>query len=284
MREMTHSPTVRRRRLSIALLQFRQQAGLRADEVARRLGWQASKVTRIERNEWKLPSVGDVLQLLDLYDIQDKVVREAMITLARQARHRGWWEEYKDVLGGAIPEFEAEAARIHTFEALLIPGLLQTSAYAGAIFRGGQAVNPALIEKRVQARLARQQILDKPNPPTLWAIIDEAALTKHVGGPAVMREQLNHVIEMATRPNIHIQVVPDSAGAHASMTGSFEILEYESSDDPTIAYVETTSGDLFLEGIHEVERYMLRFNHVRASALSAEASVEYIADLVEQLK
>lgn len=281
---MAYSPTIRRRRLSKALLRFRREAGLRADEVARRLGWQASKVTRIERNEWKRPSVKDVLDLLDLYGVTDPAVREAMARLASEARERGWWEAYRDVLGGALPEFEAEAARLHIFEALLVPGLLQTAAYAAAVFRGGQAVSPELIDRRVQARLARQLILEREDPPALWVIIDEAALRKHVGGPAVMREQLEHLAAMATRPNIDIQVVPDTFGAHASMSGQFWILEFESPDDPALVYVETASGDLFVEDPHLVERYMLRFNHVRGAALSSDLSLEYIADLVKRLE
>jgi Helix-turn-helix. len=281
---MAYSPTIRRRRLSKALLRFRHQAGLRADEVARRLGWPASKVTRIERNEWKRPSVKDVLDLLDLYGVTDQAVREAMARLASEARERGWWEEYKDVLGGALPEFEAEAARLHIFEALLIPGLLQTAAYAAAVFRGGQAVSPELIDRRVQARLARQVILEREDPPALWVIIDEAALRKQVGGPGVMREQLEHLAAMATRPNIDIQVIPDTFGAHAAMSGQFWILEFESPDDPALVYVETATGDLFVEDPYSVERYMLRFNHVRGAALSPELSLEYIADLVKRLE
>ncbi|GII81982.1 transcriptional regulator [Sphaerisporangium rufum] len=283
MKASGHSPTVRRRRLSKALLAFRRQADLRAEEVARRLGWQASKVTRIERNEWKLPSVGDVLDLLDLYDVTDKTVRDAMIALARQARQRGWWEEYRDVLGGALPEFEIEARTIRTFETLLVPGLLQTAAYAGAVFRGGQAIDDELVERRVEARLTRQRIFDSDHPPTLWAVIDEAALLKHAGGPHTMRAQLEHIIEMARRPKIGVQVLPNAVGAHASMSGPFSILEFTEAD-PTLVYVETTTGDLFVEGDEAVSRYTLRYDHLRASALSAEASEKYLIDLVGQLK
>lgn len=282
---MTHSPTVRRRRLSAALRQAREDAGITADAAAKLLGWTPSKVTRIERNEWRRPTVSDVTDLLDVYGVTDEAKRQAMATLARQARERGWWEEFRDELGGSLVEFETEAARIHTFESLLVPGLLQTADYAAAIFRGGVVIDEAVIERYVQARLARQRILDRDDPPTLWAVIDEAALTKHVGGPAVMRRQLHHLAEMAARPYIGIQVLPDAVGAHAAMNGPFTILSYANSDDSDLVYVETgAQGDLYMESPEEVVRYTLRYDHVRASALSADASQAYLIDLAQQME
>lgn len=283
---MTYSPTIRRRRLSNALFQFRQEAGLDSKEVARRLGWQPSKVTRIERNEWKLPGVSDVMDLLDCYEIRDEAKRQAMITLARESRRRGWWEEeYKDILGGGLVGFEWEAAEIQTFEALLVPGLLQTAEYAAAVMRGGQVVPEEDIQRRVEARLARQRILDRSDPPTFWAVIDEAALRKHIGGVTAMRGQLAHLRQVAERPNVGIQVLPDAVGAHASLNGSFTILDYSAAEDPSLIYVEIGAvGDLFLEKQEDVTLYRRKFGYLRASALSADASVSYIEDLVKQLK
>lgn len=276
---MSYSPTVRRRRLSAALRQFRTQAGMNAEEVARRLEWAPSKVTRIERNEWRLPSVRDVRDLLDVYGVEDQAQRDAILALTRQARQRGWWEEYKDVLGGAMPGFEAEAAAILTYEALLVPGLLQTPAYAAAVFRGGQVVDDDLVGRRVEARLARQQILERDDPPKLWAVIDEAALVKHVGGVEVMREQIHHIIALASRPNIAVQVLPNAVGAHAAMENAFRILQFSAPEDPTLVHVETITGDLFIEEPDQVSSYTLVYDHVRASALSADASVTYLEDL-----
>lgn len=284
---MTHSPTVRRRRLSAALRRAREESGMTADAVAKALGWPPSKVTRMERGESRRPAVSDVLDMLDVYGVKDEAVRQAMATLARQARERGWWEQFRDELGGSLVEFETEASRIRTFEALLIPGLLQTADYARAVFKGGRVVDEAAVERRVQARLARQQILDREQPPTLWAVIDEAAVAKHVGGVAVMREQLHHLVEMAARPNIGIQILPNAAGAHAAMTGAFAILSYADAADPELVYVETgatgANGDLYLESPEEVDRYTLRYDHVRASALSADASRAYLVDLAKEL-
>lgn len=281
------SPTVRRRRLSAALRRAREDSGLTADAAAKTLGWPASKVTRMERGESRRPAVSDVLDMLDAYGVKDEAKRQAMATLARQARERGWWEQFRDELGGSLVEFETEASQIRTFEALLIPGLLQTADYARAVFRGGMVVDEAMIERRVQARLARQQILDREQPPTLWAVIDEAAVAKHVGGPQVMREQLHHLVEMAARPNIGIQILPNAAGAHAAMTGAFAILSYATAEDPELVYVETgatgANGDLYLESPEEVARYTLRYDHVRASALGADASRAYLVELTKEL-
>ncbi|GGK60933.1 transcriptional regulator [Sphaerisporangium melleum] len=281
---MTHSPTVRRRRLSAELLKLRTNVGLTADEVAKRLEWTPSKVTRIERNEWKLPAVRDIRDLLDVYGVTDDEHREALFTLAREARQRGWWVDYQDVLGPrSVAEFEADAAHIHMYEALVIPGLLQTADYAAAVFRGGQVLDQAFVDRAIAARLARQEILERDNPPYLWVILDEAALRKKVGGAAVMRDQLRHIVEMCSRPNIAVQVVPDEAGAHAAMSGSFVIYEYATPEDGTLVYVETGIGDLFLERPEEVSRYTVKYDHVRALALSEEATVAHLESLSAQL-
>ncbi|MDF5758782.1 helix-turn-helix transcriptional regulator [Spongiactinospora sp. TRM90649] len=283
---LVYSPTVRRRRLSNALKQFREAANMDSKEAAKRLGWQPSKVTRIERDEWRRPTVNDVMDLLDIYEVTDEATCNAMITLARESRRRGWWEEeYKDILGGALVGLEWEANDIEAFELALIPGLLQTADYATAVFKGGRVSEPAPIQRMVEARLARQRILTRENPPMFWAVIDEAALRKHVGGPAVMREQLHHLCRMAERPNIGIQVLLDTVGAHTAMTCGFTILDYEAPEDPTIIYVEAgAAGDLFLEKPEAVAAYRDSYGYLRASALSVEASAAYIEGLAKQLK
>ena len=207
-----------------------------------------------------------------------------MITLAREARQRGWWEEYRDVLGGTLPEFEAEASRILSYKSLLLPGLLQTADYARAIFRGGQVVDEAALDRRVEARLTRQRILDQPNPPQMWTIIDEAALLKHIGGVKVMHRQLLHLIDMAMRPNIGIQVLPNAVGAHAALENAFTILEFAAPEDPSLVYIEMLTGDAYLELHEQLARYTMAYDHVRASALSAEASAEYLAELAARLE
>ncbi|MEV4528008.1 helix-turn-helix transcriptional regulator [Streptosporangium sp. NPDC049304] len=279
---MANSPTVKRRRLSQAFRQLRQEAGLSVTEAARRLEWEPSKISRMERNEWKLPSVHDIRLMLDFYGVTDEDQREAMITLARESRQRGWWEKYQDVFRTSLPDFEAGASVIRTWEVILVPGLLQTEAYAKAVWRAGRVLDEALIERHVQARLARQEILTNENPPTLLTLIDEAALRKLIGGAEVMCEQINHLITMAARPNVTIQVVPDSAGAHPALDGAFVILDFP--NDPSLIYTVTVTENLWLEQQADYQRYSLIYNHVMTLALSPEESVRYLTKLAEQLK
>ncbi|MEV4748281.1 helix-turn-helix transcriptional regulator [Streptosporangium sp. NPDC049248] len=278
----SNSPTVKRRKLSQTLRQLRKEAGFSVTEAGRRLEWDASKVSRMERNEWRLPSVHDIRLLLDLYGITDEDRREAMITLARESRQRGWWEKYQDVFRGSLPDFESGASSIRTWQILLIPGLLQTEGYIRALWRAARVLDETLVERHVQARLTRQEILFRENPPTLLALIDEAALRKSIGGAEVMREQISHLIEMAARPNITIRIVPDSAGAHPALEGSFVILDFPS--DPSLIYTVTATESLWLEQPLEYQRYTIILDYVIGLALSPDESVQHMAKLVEQLK
>ncbi|GAA3023112.1 helix-turn-helix transcriptional regulator [Streptosporangium longisporum] len=277
------SPTVRRRRLSAELIRLREQAGLSVEEAGRRLEWSRGRLNKMEANKWTRPDLGNIRALLALYSVTDPVQHEAILTLARQSREKGWWSNYQDIWRGSLAGFEAEASLINTYEDLRVPGLLQTKDYAAAMFKGGQVMENTQISRRVEARLTRQTILHDKTCLTLWAVIDEAALTKTVGGPSVMRQQLRHIIEMSARPNIYVQVLPDSAGAHAAMDGAFTILNFQDQDDPSIVYIETATSDLYLEAHEELQRYKLIFDLIRSSALSPNSSVARMAELIDQL-
>ncbi len=277
------SPTVRRRRLSKALRELRIAAGLTATEAAKRLEWDPAKVARMERNQWRLPNVGDVGLLAELYGVTEEAEREGLLTLARQSRQRGWWADYQDVFRSSLPDFETEATLIRTYQALLIPGLLQTPAYTAAILSGGDVLDEAGIQRRVAARRARQEILDRDNPPALMAVIDEAALLRMVGGPEVMHEQIGHCVELAARENVTVQVVPLSAGSHPALTGgAFVILDFE--EDPALVYQETATDNLWLEKPEELRRYTLTFSKVQALALPPDKSVQHMVHLADQMK
>ena len=273
---MTYSPTVRRRRLSAALRDLRKDAGMDATGAARQLGWPPSKLTRIERNDWRRPSVDDVRDLLDLYDIADERTRESLFTLAREGRQRGWWAAYADVFRSALPDFETEACSIRTYEPLLVPGLLQTCEYAEAVMRSGGG--DALIERRVDARMARQSVLQRL---AFGCVIDQAALRKNIGGPEVMRGQLEHLIEVSARPDMVVQVVPESVGAYPGMLGAFMILDFP--DDPPLVYLETPTGALYLEQASELNEYGKLYEEVKASALDVDATRSLISDMTNRL-
>lgn len=276
------SPTVRRRRLSAELIRLREQSGLSVEEAGRRLEWSRGRLNKMEANKWTRPDLGNIRALLDLYSVTDPVQREAVLMLARQSREKGWWANYQDVWRGSLAGFEAEASLINTYEDLRVPGLLQTEDYATAMFKGGQVMEDAQISRRVEARMARQNVLRGKTSPTLWAVIDEAALTKTVGGPSVMRQQLRHLLEVSARPNIYVQVLPDSAGAHAAMDGAFTILNFPEQSDPSIVYIETATSDLYLETPEELARYRLIFDLIRSSALGPDSSAAYLAKLIDQ--
>ncbi|GII80232.1 transcriptional regulator [Sphaerisporangium rufum] len=282
---MTGSPTVKRRRLSAELIRLRDEAGMTHDDVCRHLEWSRGRLTHMEQNRWTRPDVSNVRLLLDLYKVTDPARREAILNLARQSRERGWWQSYKDIFRGSLPGFEAEATQVRAYEIAFVPGLLQTAGYANAIFRAGQVLRDAETEcaRLVESRLARQAILDRDDPPQLWAVIDEAALRKLVGGVRVMAEQLGRIIEMAKRPNITIQVLPDSAGAHVAMACGFVILDFPHEMDPSLVYLETPTDSLFLERPEEVQAYTLIHNHVVAAALSTEDSISFMTDLIDRL-
>lgn len=276
----SYSPTVRRRRLSKALRELRKAAGLTATEAAKRLEWDPAKVARMERNQWKLPDIGDIRRLLDLYGVTDETEREGLVTLARQSRQRGWWADYSDVFRSSLPDFEAGASTIRTWQLVLIPGLLQTEEYARAIGQAGHEPDDELVERHVQAKRQRQRILDRDDPPTLTALIDEAALRKRIGGPAVMQKQLHHLIEMATRANITIQILPDHAGAHPAMEGAFVILDFD--DDPGLVYTATVTDCLWLDKANEYQRYDHAFARTRELVLSPDDSSRRMVAMVEQ--
>jgi transcriptional regulator with XRE-family HTH domain len=262
------------------------EAGLTHAEVARRLEWSASKLSRIETGQSRVQT-GDVRDLLTAYSITDEATCEAMVQLAREARRRGWWTRYTDVLGsGTYVGLEAEAASLRTYESQFIPGLLQTEDYARAIIRAGQTKpNPELVERRLAARMARQEILRRSDPPEIWAVLDEPVVARPVGGHEVMRAQLQHLIELSTSPNtpVTLQILPLAAGAHPGMNGPFVILTFPSPTDPPMVYLETATDGLYIEETADVDRYNLMFSHLVARALGPDESRAMITDLAARM-
>lgn len=280
------SPTLRRRRLAAMMRRLREDSGLTRDEVARRLEWSPSKMTRIESAQFVRLPPRDVRDLLDVYNVTDAIDREAMIQLARDARQRGWWHQYGDVL----PEWariyvglEAEASSIRTYHAQLVPGLFQTEDYMRDVTRAGLVKDVNEIERRVAARVERQDKLLRKGGPRIWAILDESALCRIVGGRQVMRFQLERLVELSELDNVEFQILPYSAGAHPAMDGSFTILGFPEPTDPDIVYLEQWTSSLYLEKPEEVELYRNMYDHLRASALATGDSIAMIAAMAKSL-
>ena len=185
----------------------------------------------------------------------------------------------------AYISFEAEARSVRNYESLFIPGLLQTEDYARAVITGTlpMASQPE-VEQRVQARIERQELLTAERPLELWAIVDEAAVRRMVGGPGVMRGQLLHLLEAVDSPNITLQVITFDVGAHPGMPGSFVYMEFGEAADPELVYIDTLAGDLFLEAEADLRRYSQMFDHLRATALSQSQTTDMISAVTKSLK
>lgn len=269
------SPTVRRRRLASELRRLRDQAGLTIEDVGEKLECSASKVSRMETGHVGV-NPRDARDMLELYGV-DAEQRESLVGLARQAKQKGWWHAYNDVFTGALVGLEQEAGALRAFQALLVPALLQTRAYAFATLKGIRPdAEDAEIERHVDGRMARQQLLHGDDPPRYWAVMDEAVLHRQVGGQGVRTEQLRHLLELAQLPHVNLQVLPFSAGEHCGLEGPFLILRFADAADTDVVYVENTMSAIYLEKQDDVERYGLMFEHLMASALAQDASLELI--------
>ncbi|OOC54281.1 MULTISPECIES: helix-turn-helix domain-containing protein [Nocardiopsis] len=279
------SPSLRLRRLAAELRRARERANLTGSQAAKALKWSAGKLSKIEHTETKRISSSDLDKMMDLYEIEDPEMRDAMQALAKDAKIRGWWAKYREIFGDqALPDFEAEAFVIRTFSTQTVPGLLQTPGYAEAIFQGGRYVSPQEVQRRVDFRMARREVLTRFRPVQLRAVIDEAALRRQIGGQKVMATQMDHLLYMAQLPNLDIQVLPFTAGAHAALAAPFTILEFSEPLDTPIVYVGTVTDSLFIEEADQVTQYSATFGDVQASALSTAKSASFIKDVAAALE
>jgi len=282
------SPTLRRRRLSRLLYERRERAGLTAKAVAseakkrsgKTRGWSESKVNRLETGDWKRLSVDDVHLLLDIYGVTDPAERAGYTGLAREANQKGWWATYENVLGaGKLIGLESEASCIRSYQSMTVPGLLQTESYARAIAVAGSMEEPDDIDRRVEARMLRKTIFSRANPPTFRAVIDEAALL-HITPD--LRDQLEYLVDVSHRPNVHIQILPVTGGLHAAMTAHFVVLDFPM-PDPPVVYLEVATEELYLESSEQVRQYTRRFDFVQRSALPVDESRELIRSRLSSL-
>jgi len=277
------SPAVRRRRLGNELRSLRERAGLTIDVVADRLDFSSSKVSRIETGHTGA-SAADVRAMAGLYGL-DGQAADALVQIARDAKAKGWWLQYGKVLIGRYVGLEAGASKIYSFEAQVVPGLLQLPDYTRLLIRAARPdLSDEELDDRIRIRDKRRALIDKDeNPIDLWAIIDEAVLHRLVGGASLMRQQIERLQMVAERPNVTLQVIRFGTGVHAGMDGSFSILEYEDEADPDVVFAENAAGGLFMEKDDDLRRYRFVFDRLRASALSPELSAEFLAKRAKEL-
>jgi transcriptional regulator with XRE-family HTH domain len=275
------SPTARRRRLAMELRTLRERSGLTIDQVAARMECSASKISRTE-NAQVTATARDVRFLLEIYGLTGEKADD-LVQIAREARQKGWWHPYGNQHTGQFVGLESDASTIKQYEALLVPGLMQTRDYARAVMRAARPdFTPEEIERRVDMRMQRQELLTCDGAPDVWFILDEAVLMRAVGGAAVRRDQLLRLAEVAEYTNVTIQLVPFDAGEHAGLDGAFVILGFPEQEDPEIVYLDNTTGGLYLETEPEVRRYNIMFDHIRAAALRPDLSTERIVALTKE--
>ncbi|MER8070338.1 helix-turn-helix transcriptional regulator [Streptomyces sp. NPDC094034] len=280
---MRHIPEVRRRRLGEELRKLRQSAGLTSGQTARLLGWHQSKVSRIETGVSGVKDE-DLAGLLDALGVIDPQLRLLLGALAGTTnKGQGWWMAY----GGVIPpqyrdfiSLESQARTARTLETSVVPGLLQTPAYARAVTRAALGGLPAAtVDSLVEVRLARQEVLRTDIPMELHAVLDEAVLRRQVGGPGVMREQLLRLSELARLPHVCLQVLPFTAGGYVGLTGPFVIFSFPHITDLDLVVLDHLTNSLYLERKEDLEAYCAAFGTMQAHALSTEESLDLIAGI-----
>ncbi|MFJ8024360.1 helix-turn-helix domain-containing protein [Streptomyces sp. NPDC096311] len=279
---MAGSPTARRRRLSIELKKLRERNALTCAQVGDALDWSGSKVNRMETGSGKVqPS--DIDALCRFYDTSDEL-REFLKALARQARTRGWWQ----VHGAGVPEWfsiyiglEQDASTLRQYQCELLPGLMQTSAYAGELHKTGAHMSAQDIARAVRVRMERQAMLTRPDGPDAWFVVNEGALRNVIGDRTLMREQLERLLQAAELSSVTLQVLPFDSGTYPA-TGSFTMLGFPDQEDPDLVYRDGITDAVYLEGEHHVREYTRAFDGLRAAALSPQRSAELIKTVLKE--
>lgn len=273
------------RRLSVLLLEMRENAGLTKEEVSARTGINVTTLYRIETAQAR-PQRRTLMTMLDLYGVGEERRQDAL-TLLSDAQKPGMSRPYEASLSevyAAYINFESVALSARHYQTSFVPGLLQTEQYAMAVIDTCMPkLEPAVLERRARARMDRAAVLSKDGPLELWVVLDEAAIRRVVGGPEVMSGQLRLLGEETKRKNVILQILPFDAGAHPGMIGSFTILDFPDPADPELVYAEGIAGDALIEGHTEIRRFGVIFDQLRAMALSPRDSAAVIAEAAERM-
>ncbi|WP_182909277.1 helix-turn-helix transcriptional regulator [Microbispora sp. H13382] len=277
--------TLRRRQLASRLRELRHASGMTVEQVAQELLCSPAKISRIETAQ-RSASLRDVRDLCRLYNVTDENVVSQLMALARESRQPGLKQEWGDLGDDAIytyMDLESAAASITEFQIAHIPGLLQTEDYARALVgRMLPRIHPDVLERRVEARMKRQQLLSGATPPRYWTFIDEAVLHRRVGGTTVMRQQLEKVLELARSRRVIVQVIPFEAGAYMGAGSPFVFFEIADKTMPNVVHLELLTHSEYLEKSEELGTYREAVDQIRAVALSPDDSLERIAEACQK--
>ena len=283
MTDEVAGPTVLRILLGTQLRRLREARGITAHEAAQAIRASESKISRIELGRNSFREV-DIADLLTLYGITEVVEREQMLTLASQANQPGWWHRYQDVLPTWFQSYiglEESAESIRSYDSQFVPGLLQTEEYSAAVLELGE-FSPEETDRLVFLRKERQRRFTAGGL-RLWAVIDEMALRRPVGNPALMRAQLEHLLEIGDRPGLTLQVTPYPDGASYLVPGSFSILKFATADLPDVVYVEQLTSAMYLDKRSDVEQYTAALDKVGATSTTPEQTKTFIRALLGEL-
>jgi hypothetical protein len=280
--DRTYGATVAKRRLSRRLAAMRGRAGFSANEVGDKLNWSRGRLQRIEGNQWRLPEPSYVRDLARIFGATSEEEAE-LLDLTLHARARQWWRGYEDVFGkdDEFPGFEHDAVRIGVYMPLVLPGLLQTRPYTEAHMAAGSQP-PAWRARALEARLRRQQILDRPQTaPRLTAVITEASLAYHWGDPAARRRQLDHLVTMSRRPNVELCLLRFEDGPHPGMCSLVNIFDFPDPEDPSVVYLENDTALQAVTQLDDVSAHKEVFSHIRAAALNQAATRSFLEELAD---
>jgi hypothetical protein len=282
----TGGPLALRMLLGAHLRKLREDQGISREDAGWKIRASESKISRMELGRVSFKE-RDVADLLTLYGVGDVQERDALLARAREASEPGWWHGYNDLLPIWFQSYlglEAAASLIRTYEVQFVPGLLQTEDYARAVVRLGFGHAPAEeIERRVRLRMDRQRLLTRSDPLRLWAVVDEAALRRPVGGQQAMREQIDALIAITKLPNVQLQVIPLAAGGHAASGGSFSILRFPHDDLPDVVYLEHLTNAIYLERRADVEQYVQVVDRLYIQAEPPGRTSEILAGIRREL-
>ena len=278
-------PTVLRILLGAQLRRLREAKRITLEDAGRVIRASHSKISRLETGRVGFKD-RDISDLLTFYGVNNEAERTALRSLAQRANAPGWWHDYSDVLPAwfeAYVGLEEVATQVRAYEVQFVPGLLQSEDYARAVTLLGHSDElPRDIERRVRLRMARQAVLDKPDPPNVWAVVDEAVLRRPAGSPAVMHGQLKHLLDMAQRPNITIQVMPFQAGGHSAAGGPFSILRFAEPDLPDVVYLEQLTSALYLDKPEVVDSYLKVMERICMEAATPADSIDVITTILAE--
>jgi hypothetical protein len=279
-------PTVLRILLGAQLRRLREGVGISREDAGYHIRASGSKISRMELGRVSFKE-RDVTDLLEFYGGTDAEERDSLIQLTREANATPWWQKYQDVVPdwfGVYVGLEEAAQLIRLYEVQFVPGLLQTEEYARAVvMQGAPDIEPDEVERRVAVRMGRQKMLTRSNPPRLWAVVDEAALRRPMGGRDVLAAQLERLLDAVGEPNITLQVMPFRYGGHGAEGGAFTIMRFPEADLPDMVYMEYLTGALYLDKPDEVERYAAVMERLSVAGTSPERTREMLTTVLKEI-